>query len=295
MMAVLDEMFVKMRQVTHLGRVVDPRYWTNAVILAMSALAAVGYGLYRVATETPLLEAAGLAGAAGGGVFVAWVISRELSPDHEVTSLLAGVVAFVGAVWLGPLDILVIAVAAIGLRVVARTTGLSPLIGDYALVAATAGLAAAFGGWPLVVLAVVGLVLNAVWEPDGRGLAWTGVALVAVVATIAGAVAVGLRGGPLQYAAVFALPLAIVPITKALVAALGMWVTPIGRWARCDVTGAPVESRRVRAAQVLGLLMALAFYAWTGNVGLASLWPLWAALVVIPLGVVEESLRGKTA
>lgn len=294
-MAVLDDMFAKMHQVTHLGRVVDPRYWTNAVILVMSAVAAAGYGLYRLAMGTALLEAGVLAVLAGGGVFAAWVISREFSPDHEVTSLVAGGVALVGAVWLGPMDVFLIPVAVVALRLMARTTGLSPLIGDYALVAATAGLAAAFGGWPLVVVAVAGLVLNALWEPDGRGLAWSGAALVAVVAAIAGAVAVGLRGGPLQYAAVYALPLAIVPVTKALVALLGMWVTPIGRRATCDATGAPVESRRVRAAQVLGLLMVLAFYAWTGNVGLASLWPLWAALVVIPGGVVEEILRGKAA
>jgi hypothetical protein len=60
-----------------------------------------------------------------------------------------------------------------------------------------------------------------------------------------------------------------------------------------DYDGQPLQVKRLRNAQLFALLFAVIYSLWRGLNGFEALWPLWAAMLGLSLGMVIEAFQPK--
>lgn len=270
-------------EITSIGRPLDPTYPTNRVVLVLLPLAAViSGGLAVAAGEGP----GAVVVRAGGGALAAfgsWALAREIAPDDEV-------VAAFGAMLLGFAAFLVLDVALLPVfaalfyaRVVNRSTGLAATGLDSLLVTALALFAAWRAGspWPAAAGAVA-FVLDAVLRP-GHARQWMFAGLCA-----GGAVALTTAGFAPRVVPVQPELLPRTAATVAVVGALALIAATGTCDFRCDATGEPISVARVRGAQAVTLLSALAWAA-AGTDGVTAGSLVWAALAAAAVGAAMRS------
>ena len=272
-------------EITSIGRPLDPAYPTNRAVLGLLPLAAVVAGGLAAGGGAGVVGV--LARAAGGAlaVFGSWALAREIAPDDEIAgAFLAPALGFVAYLTLEAALVPLFA-ALFFARVVARTTGLAATGLDSLFVTALALFAAWRAGspWPASVGAVA-FALDAVFA-SGGARQWLFTGLCA-----AGAVALTSAG----------LAPDIVPVQPALVPRIAGTVVVVGVIAliaathsvsaRGDATGQPLSAARVRGAQAVTLLTALATAA-SGSAGVEAGALVWATLAAV---VVTTAWRGLT-
>jgi hypothetical protein len=268
---------MKLTDFTALGRIpIDPSYPTNLAIATLALVVTIAGTIVRLLSGAALLESVLWGIGAGLVLFLTWALGRELDPDHDLSAFVG-----VGLVLLGFLlpdmpSLLVIFWLLMVLRIVNRTVGLPAK--------------------PLDSLGVLGL---------GAWLTWQGYWMVGLM-TAAAFLLDGLLSLPLRYhlfAAVLAFvvtvilsifhgdmametgPTMLVVISTVVMAGLFLVVIITTRQVKAvgDATGQLLNPKRVQAAQVLALLIALLFAWWAGTSGVVIVLPLWAAIVGVGL------------
>lgn len=274
-------------EITSIGRPLDPAYPTNRAVLVLLPLAAVTAGGLAAAGGASL---GGVLGQAAGGALAAfgsWALAREIAPDDEVAgAFLAMMLGFVAHVALEAALAPVFA-ALFFARVVARTTGLAATTLDSLIVTAIALFAAWRAGspWPATAGAAA-FALDAVLAP-GLARQW-------LFAGLCGAGAVALTSTGLAPDVVPVQPdlLPRLAGTIVIVGTIALIVATRSVTSRCDATGEPMSAARVRGAQAVTLLTALAT-AGSGSAGMeagALVWATLAAVIVAAAG--RGALRG---
>lgn len=257
---------MKHRSVTGIGRPLDFSYATNRWITAISVAAGLVASVLAFAGGTAWLDSIIDGALTGGTVFLTWAMGREVDPDHPISAFLA-VALVLTAVVAYELPSLVLALwMLMALRIVNHTTGLPPSLPDsvgflfltgYVVtwsVAAAVICASSFvlnawlGGRSRrnLILAAIGLALAA--------LPWSDTTWLPATDALVAAVAVGVVFGA-------------VILRYRVVASRG------------DSTDAPLDPRRVRAAQGLALMTVLAAAGTLGIRGLVDLSPLVSAMI----------------
>lgn len=272
-----------MYEISSIGRPLDPDYPTNRAVLVLLPLAAVVAGGLAAASG---MDSAGVLGRAAGGALAAfgsWALARELAPDDEIAG------AF-GAMTLGFSVYLVFEAALVPLfaalffaRHVARTTGLAATGLDSLIVTAIALFTAWWAGspWPAAAGAAA-FALDAVLAP-GLARQW-------LFAGVCAAGGVSLTSAGLAPDVVPVQP-DLVPRTAATIIAVGaiaLIAATRDVAARGDATDEPVSAARVRAAQAVALLTALATAA-SGSAGIEAGALVWATLTAV---IVTAAWRG---
>lgn len=172
-----------MKQLTSIGRPVDPRYPSNLAVAVFSGVMFVVFVAVNLLDDVSVGDSLQEGFSVAVFAFLAWAIGREIDPDYNLTAYVAMILA-VGAyhVW-GGSNLLGVALVMMGLRLVNRTTGLKPMIGDNVVITLGAGVLSAMGHPLLGVATVVAFGLNALLDdPDSpNGWVFGGVALVATV------------------------------------------------------------------------------------------------------------------
>lgn len=245
------------------------------VMAAGGGLAAVAQSALSGMSSIVQIAQAALIGAIG--VFLAWAIARELDPDHQPSALVGGLAGGAAVLAWGAPSILVSGLALLLLRLVARTTGLTPRPADTITVV---GLGLALGlvrDLNLLLVTAVGLALDGWLHPEHENhkYAAVGLALAGAVAQLA-PLATQETVEPLGVAAWAGLG-ALAVLFLALVAR---------RWqveAPADRTGEPLTPERVHAGQGLGVLLAVGIALGEGERGLRALSVLWAAIAGIAI------------
>lgn len=259
-----------------LGRPLDISYPSNVAVVVVSALVSAGYAASQFLFE---LSPASTWWAAGGSVFLAWAIARELDPDRSSSAVAAmGVMAILAAAVQPPL--LFAFGALTGLRLTAGTVGLPMKSTDYLAVIAIGGVVglsdAALGSSLILAAGVV--VIGAAGAT----------AMAVAVASIAVALTVALTAGSgVQWAAPGTLG-----ITLAVVATIALLLTiPAGTaTSKTDIGDSTVTTSRVTAARWLawgGVMVSLAVY---GGNGLLAAAPLVAGSVGVALSRIAVPL-----
>jgi hypothetical protein len=130
-----------------LGRPVDFAYRSNILVVVASGLVAAVVGTYNLVAQEPLPTPWWVA---GGGVFVAWAIARELDPDHNMAATAAMVPAAVFSALARP-SLLAGAGLLLAVRLTSGTVGLPRRGFDTALLVAL-GAMLGFSGEAIVVV-----------------------------------------------------------------------------------------------------------------------------------------------
>lgn len=270
-----------------LARELDFRVASNRFAVFWTAVAFVVVSVALGINDRPWSEAAfdGLLSAIG--VFLAWAIGRELDPDHPATARWAGLLALLYVGVLGPPSLLASATVLVMGRILVRTTGLAPR------------------GLDLVVL-VIGGVLSAHTLAGATAALVLATALVvdlqmedpAPTGPMAAAAVDILIGGAIVLFVADPQPWAQPTTTELLVAAplvLALYPGPRARLRSVgDVTGAPLDVRRLAMARRLAIVAVPAAVLVGGQDEVARLTPVVAAVVGLGLNNIRRAVQGRS-
>jgi hypothetical protein len=259
-------------RITSIGRTLDPRNRTNALIIGLSA--AGGF----VSAGLVLLSGRDFVSALVGGVltgaaaFLAWVYTREVDPDHPYSAFVSAGLALAVCLLLGPqpLGLLPLFAAIIGLRMINRIVGppfrwidtLAALGLAFILVFAGESIAAVMMG---VAFALDGLLK----PPLRRHLPLAAIAAgIGIVQIITEPITPpGLHGNAAN-------------ILFGVVLAYGFLLMTTNRVeTSADVPGYALSATRMQAAMTWALGLALISGFLQGETALPAFLPLWAAFV----------------
>jgi len=272
-----------------IGRPVDPACPTNRAILLLLALALVVGAVLAVRASSGGLGA-GLAGAnAGLSTFLAWALTRELSPDDNAAAFLAAALAWFAWLLAGEQSLLSPVVVLMSLRLVNRSTGRAALASDTLLLLPLFVFAAWTESWTLAVVGAAALALDGVLPTaPGQAMRRSHRLLALFLAGFAALLGASANDGVGMPDAPVGIALIIVAVL-ALAAAL---FYPAPR-SRGDVDGLPLVHIRVRAGLLLGVYAAVLVTADAGleTTRLSVLWSSLAATVAgLPFVVVRRPL-----
>lgn len=277
---------MKLKQITGLVRLLDPRYPTNlAILLIAAAVGAVALISQLISGDT-FWQALGWSLTLGFLTTMSWAIGRELDPDHELAAFV-GVILFLLSflfynfylAW--PALLLIMA-----LRIVNRSNGLPATWLDAIAITVLAGwLLAGTGHWAYTVVASLALLLDALLPaPSRRHLLFVAIIIAIVLFWQSAAIvdrAAGLSISWLEWllAGVTAVLFTILIILRS------HHLRSLG-----DATRQPLMPPRVQAAQLLALLTGLLFL-WQGA---DTLLALWSALLGVSLYRIYIITKGKS-
>jgi hypothetical protein len=259
----------------------DFRLLSNRLSVALPLVAGSVAGIGSLVTGGGVTDTVRAGVAAGGASFLAWAVTRELDPDHPVAASVAAVAAPWATIFGSP-SLAVVAVWLLAARVVAGATGAAPYAADMIAVGAIAIWASTSeGGAPLALLALVAIASSTAFDARSRRTVLVGAALAAA-ACLAAARVVGALD----------LPEAWNPHSGWWMLAVAL-ATSVALLIRVESTTdrrpIPIDTRRVRAAIGWTGMACVIALVWRGPVGMASMAPLAAALVV----TATFSLRGR--
>ena len=267
-----------MSNFTGLGRPIDLNYPTNRAISLLSVLVIVGVFLWQVVTGVDFTQSILLGLSAGASVFVAWGIAREIDPDNDYSAFVGAGLALIGGLaFRFPEGWSLIAMYALmqTLRVLNRSTGLSPTVGDSILILIGTAVVSYFFH-PIVAFVIALALLLDTRLPNGesRHLLFAGLAFVV------GLVIVVIQ----QLVFNLALPQDTVLLLVVLLTSAG-FLAVIAMTRSMESTGdmsdETLSARRVQAGQSIALLFAILVMLFSGNWGVIELFPLWSAMLGI--------------
>ena len=265
------------RTTSPLGRPLDFTYRSNVIVVALSALTAAGFAAAEFVFG---LSPASAWWAAGGSVFLAWAIAREIDPDRPTSAVAAmGIMAILAAAVQPPL--LFAFGALTGLRLTAGTVGLAMKPSDNVAAIAIGGVL----GLSDASLAAALLMAAGVIVIGGFRLPAIGVA----VASLAAALGVSLATStPVVWTTPDGLA---VSLAAAATVALFLSVPASAPSVGCDVGDDVITGTRLTMARWLawgGVLFAFVIY---GGDGVLAAAPLVAASTGVALLRLVGQLR----
>jgi len=259
-------------RITSIGRPVDPAWPTNLAILILSLTVVLVVAAFRMVFGGLAFLPALVAGAfAGGSVFLAWALARELDPDHDLAAFVGALIALLAWELLGSPRFASLVLLLLGLRIVNRTVGPPARPLDSIALLLLAGWVAWRGDWITTFVVLIAFLLDGTLRPEHRiHLAAAGAALALTGVAVSRAGIPAELSGP-DLPSVLALAL-LLPFLRILERSRSLRTLT-------DVGALPLVAKRVRSGQALGLLAVLLSVAAYGLEGLEALSPLWAAMV----------------
>ena len=277
---------MKDNHVSTIGRPVDPDYPTNRAIGLITIAAMAAGFVYRLILGARFLPSLGWGISAGLSVFLTWALARELDPDHDLAAFVAAAVALVGTFyWAAPMLGFAFWVLLV-VRLINHTTGRSASLLDTLGVVLVGAWLTYRGNWGVGLLTTLALAADASL-PRGKQRQW-------VLAGVSGVLALtaALRGDGLWPAE----GIRWVPLNAAVVlAALFVWVIldTDHMESVCDQTPDKMDPVRIRAGQILSLLILIEYVIWRGWPSLWLMMPLTASLVGILLLKMYQEIQAR--
>lgn len=275
----------QLNSVTSLGRPIDPKYPTNLAILIATPVAALAGVAVSLAVGNGLGTALGDAFYAAFSVLMAWIIGREVDPEHDLSAFVGSALAFLAVIAL-PENPNLLAVFLLDplTRIVNRTVGPPATRLDLFIILGGSLLFVLFGRWQLGIVAVVALLMDAFLYPRHPSSA---------------VFAAGVMGGWVIYVVAIGidpfgdltLPYIVVALAIA-VFFIGTILSVRVDKVRSDVTNQPLQKNRVRGAMILVLLTGLLLFAH-GDKGIQAVSPLWATMLGVSLYYVFLRVRDR--
>lgn len=273
----MDESRSRIYEISALGRPLDPTYPTNRAVLVLLPVAALVAGIVAATGSGGAsvwdVTVAGVGGALAA--FGAWALAREIAPDDEAAAFVAMAVGY-GAWLLVDAALLPVFTALALARLVNRSTGLPATLLDSTLVVVLVLYASWHTRSPLPALVgSLAFSLDAAFAP-GLARQWLFAGLCA-----AGGIVMALSGVAPDYTPNRPDLIPRTVATVATVVAIALVATTRRVAAVGDVTGVPLSVSRVRAAQGITLLVAVAAAAGTGSIESGAV--VWACLLGVAL------------
>lgn len=277
---------MKLKQITGLARLLDPRFPTNLAILAMStAVGAVGF-IEQIVSGNRFLEAVGWSLMLGFLTISTWAIGREVDPDNELSAFVGVGLFLISLLFYDYYVVWPVLLVIIALRIVNRSNGLTATWLDSAALTIFAGwLVGSTGHWAYGVAAALAFLLDAfLLVPSRRQFLFAAVMVLIILFWQLTTVADRAVGLPFPMAEWIVAGVTAVLFTTLIVLRSG-YIRSQG-----DATRQPLIPQRVQAGQLLALATGFLFL-WHGADKLVAL---WSAMLGTSLYRIYIITRGKT-
>ncbi len=261
-----------LRKISAIARPIDPRFSTNRIIASITIVLVAGDFLRRLLLGSGLLASAWSACGLGLAVAIAWALCREIDPDRDQSAFVAAGIALVGALLWGTPNLAMLFWTLLAVRVVNRTTGLRATVFDSLAILSLATWLAFRLWWPIGAITAVAFALDGWLDgPHNRHRVFAFLMLaVTLGAGFLGEADLSASGPSLASGAI-ALLLCLVFVPDVFAAG--------EMRSLADDTKERLSTKRVRAGQMLVLLIGLGVVFWAGAAGLVLQWPLWSAVL----------------
>lgn len=267
----------KMVEISHMGRMVDPRYPTNLAIMIWSALIAVAMFGFQLVSGTEFIQAGISAVIATLSVFWAWAMAREIDPQEQLSAFVAASLVTI-AVFIVDVrfNLIVLFYMMSMTRILNRSVGLPATLLDSIVLLVFTGVVGFFGSWIYAMMGATAFLLDSLLpDRDRKHLLFAGLSTVIMIAAFI------MQTGTLS---------PILPTTEFImgIVAVTFIFIPIIVKSRhvdavCDVNSEPLLPIRVQAAQVIALLFGYHVALWQGNIGILEFLPLWLTIAGVSL------------
>jgi len=274
---------MNMSNMTALGRPIDPRNFTNLLILILTPVVggiALGFAL---ASGVEFELSARIGFTAAMITFLTWILGREADPDHPWSAFLSVALVLIAYYFIQrnflaaeeprliDTAILSLLMAINVMRLVSRIVGPPAQLVDSVLTLVLVAAVAFLGTWPVAIAGALAFLLDGLMpKANRRNLLFALLSAVVIAARLV-ILEVGEPGN---------LTLPYLVVITVITVAYGATIIATRELKHgCDVKEYDLDVRRVRAAMLMGLVIALIASIWDGNAGVLKTMPLWAALL----------------
>lgn len=212
---------------------------------------------------------------AGASVFLAWAFARELDPDNELSAFFAAFLGCAGFVFFPSPFLLALFLEILLIRIVNRSTGLPSKTSDSIAVLLLSGWISSQGNWIFGLFTALAFFLDSFLPEPNRQNRIFGV--IAFIVSLLAFIRTPGKESILLDAEVGLFILAAVLLFIPHV------LSSRKIKSRGDLTGIPLDSLRMQAAQLTAMLSAGLSAVLGGVAGAESLMPLWGAILGISL------------
>ena len=264
-------MKITLTDLSAVSRPLSPTIPTNIAIGLLAAAVAVTGGIVQLSGGMTLMESLLWGIGAGLSLFLAWALTRELDPDHDLSAFVGAGLMLIGLLVSALPSLLALFWLLVVLRIVNRTVGLPARPLDLLGALMLGGWLTWQGNWVAGLLTAVAFLLDGLLPLRARNrLFLSGIAFAGTLVLSVFQGNMAKEQGP------------IMASVLAAVATGGLFVFVIATTREVkavgDATGERLSARRVQAAQILALVTALLYTWWEGASGMATLLSLWAAM-----------------
>jgi hypothetical protein len=266
---------MRIERLSSITRAIDLNYPTNRIIVEITLLFLLGTAGFQLIMGKAISSALYSGLIAGASVFLAWAFARELDPDNELSAFFAAFLGCAGFLFFPSPFLLALFLEILLIRIVNRSTGLPSKTSDSIAVLLLSGWISSQGNWIFGLFTALAFFLDSFLPEPNRQNRIFG--LIAFIASLLAFIRTPGKESILLDAelGLFILAAVLLFIPHVL--------SSRKIKSRGDLTGIPLDSLRMQAAQLTAMLSAGLSAVLGGVAGAESLMPLWGAILGISL------------
>jgi hypothetical protein len=266
---------MRIERLSSITRSIDLNYPTNRIIVEITLLFLLGTAGFQLILGKAISSALYSGLVAGASVFLAWAFARELDPDNELSAFFAAFLGCAGFLFFPSPFLLALFLEILLIRIVNRSTGLPSKTSDSIAVLLLSGWISSQGNWIFGLFTALAFFLDSFLPEPNRQNRIFG--LIAFIVSLLAFIRTPGKESILLDAEVGLFILAAVLLFIPHV------LSSRKIKSRGDLTGIPLDSLRMQAAQLTAMLSAGLSAVLGGVTGAESLMPLWGAILGISL------------
>ncbi|SRR5664280_1289843 len=266
---------MRIERLSSITRSIDLNYPTNRIIVEITLLFLLGTAGFQLILGKAISSALYSGLIAGASVFLAWAFARELDPDNELSAFFAAFLGCAGFLFFPSPFLLALFLEILLIRIVNRSTGLPSKTSDSIAVLLLSGWISSQGNWIFGLFTALAFFLDSFLPEPNRQNRIFGV--IAFIASLLAFIRTPGKESILLNAELGLFILAAVLLFIPIV------LSSRKIKSRGDLTGIPLDSLRMQAAQLTAMLSAGLSAVLGGVAGAESLMPLWGAILGISL------------
>jgi uncharacterized membrane protein YiaA len=266
---------MRIEKLSSITRSIDLNYPTNRIIVEITLLFLLGTAGFQLILGKAISSALYSGLIAGASVFLAWAFARELDPDNELSAFFAAFLGCAGFLFFPSPFLLALFLEILLIRIVNRSTGLPSKTSDSIAVLLLSGWISSQGNWIFGLFTALAFFLDSFLPEPNRQNRIFGV--IAFIASLLAFIRTPGKESILLNAELGLFILAAVLLFIPIV------LSSRKIKSRGDLTGIPLDSLRMQAAQLTAMLSAGLSAVLGGVEGAESLMPLWGAILGISL------------
>lgn len=264
------------KNISGIGRPVDPNYSTNRAITIISIIVFAGSSILKIVTRHDFFDSLLWGFQVGITVFLSWALSREIDPDYNVSAFIAAGLSLIGVFYWGIPALGVIFWLLLAVRIMNRITGLPVTILDSIVFITLSAWLSYQVNWG------IGLVATIVLLADILISSRKGVLFIFPFLSMFFTWEIFQRWGVVKMPGEFIIKDWIIVLVLCLVF-LSVIIRTRKVNSMCDTPGEVPVPLRIQLGQIVVLLVGLEVMLWNGKVGMIEMFPLWLSVLAVSI------------